>query len=100
MEHPNSVFSAILAGMSELSDTHPTVQRMLIERLHQMPGWRKMELLEDMNRMARMVALSGLRQRYPDASEAELHRRLAELLLGKELGDKIYGPMIEENNGR
>ena len=76
MEHSDSLFSAILADMSELSDTHPAIQRMLIERLRQMPGWRKMELLEDMNHLARMVTLSGLRLRYPDATESEICHRL------------------------
>jgi len=37
--------------------------------------------------------MSGLRQRYPAAGEDELRRRLAGLLLGEDLADKIYGEL-------
>ncbi len=40
---------------------------------------------------ARLLALTGLRAQYPQASEAELRRRLAGLLLGEELARKVYG---------
>jgi len=33
----------------------------------------------------------GLRSRYPQASEGELRRRLAGLILGDELARKVYG---------
>ncbi len=42
---------------------------------------------------ARTLALMGLRSRYPHASETELRRRLADLLLGEELARKVYGEM-------
>jgi len=32
-----------------------------------------------------------LRSRHPEASEKELHRRLADLLLGEDLALKVYG---------
>ncbi len=35
--------------------------------------------------------LSGLRSGFPNADEAELRRRLADLLLGEELARKVYG---------
>jgi len=44
-----------------------------------------------MNASARMLALSGLRSRYPQAGETELRRRLAGLLLGEDLARKVYG---------
>lgn len=50
-----------------------------------------MEMLAQLNETVRVLALSGLRSRYPRANEAELRRRLADLLLGKELADKVYG---------
>lgn len=34
---------------------------------------------------------AGLRRRYPDASEHEIRRRLADLLLGEELAKRVYG---------
>ncbi len=41
---------------------------------------------------ARNIALAGLRRRYLGASEAELTRHLADLVLGEELAARAYGP--------
>jgi hypothetical protein len=51
----------------------------------------KMHLLAELNASARLLALTGLRARYPLAGEAELRRRLADLILGEELGRRVYG---------
>jgi hypothetical protein len=56
-------------------------------------GWRKMEILAGLNASARKLALAGLRQRFPQAGEAELHRRLADLFLGVDLTRKVYGDL-------
>lgn len=40
-----------------------------------------------------MLALAGLRAQYPQATEAELRRRLASLLLGEELARRVYGDL-------
>ena len=50
-----------------------------------------MEMLAQLNASAHRLALSGLRMRHPQAGEAELRRRLADLLLGEELARKVYG---------
>ena len=77
-------------------DTSPDVENILIERLRQMPPWRKMALVGEMNRTLRAFALAGLRQRYPGDTPDLLRRRLADLLLGPELAARVYGPMPEE----
>jgi len=48
-------------------------------------------MLAQLNASARTLALAGLRARHPHASEAELRRRLAGLLVGDELARKVYG---------
>ncbi|MBN1140063.1 MAG: hypothetical protein JXM73_26070 [Anaerolineae bacterium] len=78
------------------ADTHPDVEQLQIQRLRQMPAWRKLALVSEMNRTVRALALAGLRQRYPDAGPAELDRRLADLVLGPELAARAYGPLPEE----
>ncbi len=83
--------------MRTLSDTHPDIERLQIERLRQMPSWRKMALMAEMNRTVRTLALAGLRQRYPDDTPAQLRRRLADLLLGPALAARVYGPPPEED---
>jgi hypothetical protein len=50
-----------------------------------------MQMLAQLNASARLLAMTGLRSRYPLASEAELRRKLAGLLLGDELAQKVYG---------
>ena len=80
--------------MTALSlDTHPEIERRQIEWLRQMPSWRKMVLVGEMNRTVRTLALAGLRQRHPDESPAQRRRRLADLLLGPEVAARVYGPL-------
>ena len=74
-------------------DTHPEARRVQIELMCQAPPWRKMELLGQLNHMAKLFALSGLRTRHPHASEREIRRRLADLILGEELAAEVYGPL-------
>jgi hypothetical protein len=70
-------------------DTHPEIERLQIQLLRQAPVWRKMQMVSQLNAAIQTVMLSGLRQRFPKASESELRRRLADLLLGQELAEKI-----------
>lgn len=78
------------------ADTHPEIERVQIDRLRQMPSWRKMELVGDMNEGVRTLALAGLRQRYPGDTPVQRRRRLADLMLGPELAEQVYGPLREE----
>jgi len=50
-----------------------------------------MHMVAQLNATVRFLALAGLRSRFPDASEADLRRRLADLVLGEELARKVYG---------
>jgi hypothetical protein len=43
----------------------------------------------------KQLALAGSRNRHSQAGEAELQRRLADLLIGPELAEKAYGPMVQ-----
>ena len=84
----------ILALMSALySDTDPKVEALQIKMWRQASPTRKMHMLAQLNASVRILALAGLRSRYPNATETELRRRLADLLLGEELARKVYGEM-------
>lgn len=76
-----------------ISDTHPETEEVLVQMLQQVPVWRKLEMMGELNRTAHGLALEGLRERHPAAPEAELRRRLADLLLGPELAQRVYGPI-------
>jgi hypothetical protein len=75
------------------SDTHPKMEALQIQLLRQVPPWRKMEMLVSLNAAARELALAGLRRRYPNASDAWLRRRLADILLSEDLAKKVYGEL-------
>jgi hypothetical protein len=72
-------------------DTHLEAERVLVELWRAASPARKMALVLSANRTARSLALTGLRARHPGDSAKELHRRLADLWLGKELAAKAYG---------
>jgi hypothetical protein len=76
-------------------DTHPEAERVLVQLLREAPPARKMALLLGANRTARMLALTGLRERHPNDSPAQLRRRLADLWLGPELAAKAYQRLSE-----
>jgi len=73
------------------SDTHPKMEALQIQLWRQASPTQKMNMLAQLNAFVRMLALAGLRRQYPQASEAELRRKLAGLLLGEELARKAYG---------
>jgi hypothetical protein len=79
-----------------LPEPNPEIERLRLAGLRQMPAWRKLELTAEMGRTVQMLALAGLRQRYPDDTPARRRRRLADLLLGPELAARAYGPPPEE----
>jgi len=77
-------------------DTRPEAEAVLINLLRQAPPWRKLHMVGQLNQTVRTLALSGLRQRHPDATPQELRRRLADLLLGPDLAVRVYGPLPEQ----
>jgi hypothetical protein len=74
-------------------DTSPEAERVLIDLLRRTPAWRRLQLADQMSSTARALCLSGLRSRHPEADEAELRRRFAEIHLGAELAGKICGSL-------
>lgn len=74
-------------------DTSAEAEAVLFKLWREAPAWRKLEVMEGLNRAARQLALIGLRQRFPNASPEELRRRLASIALGEELATQVYGPV-------
>ena len=72
-------------------DTDPTAERYLFDRLRNLPPWRKAEMLSASTQAAYGLAMAGLRQRYPAASEPELRRRYAALVLGRDTSIALFG---------
>jgi len=77
-------------------DTRPEAEAVLIRLLREAPPWRKLEMVDQLNQSVKLLVLTGLQQRFPAASEAQLHRHLAGLLLGEDLACKAYGTLPED----
>ena len=74
-----------------LSDTDPQTERVLIELVRKMPEWKKIDQIFSMIETTRALAMSGLRSRYPHASEDELKKRMAALVFDRDTVLKVYG---------
>jgi len=72
-------------------DTAPEAQAVLVELLRKVPAGKKIELTFDLIQSTRLLVLSGLRRRYPNAGEDELRRRLISKLLPRPVVLKAYG---------
>jgi len=73
------------------SDTDADAERYLFDRLRSLPPWRKAEMLSAATRSAYGLAMTGLRQRYPSATETELRKRYAALVLGRDASMTLFG---------
>jgi len=69
---------------------------VLVRLLRQAPSWRKLEMVDQLNQSVKLLALAGLRQRFPQEDDELIRRRLADLLLGEEIALKVYGPLSQE----
>lgn len=77
--------------MSPLSsDTHPKMEALQIQVIRHMPAWKKISMVNDLNETIKTLAVSGIKERHPNATPQEIHRILAELMLGAELARKVY----------
>lgn len=73
------------------SDTHPKMEALQIELIRRMPAWKKISIMDGLNETVKTMAISGIKQRHPNAAPAQIQRMLAELMLGAELAQKVYG---------
>ena len=76
-----------------ISDTRPEIAALQRRLLRQVGPARKLAMLGEMNQTVKVLALSGLRSRYPTESPEMLRRLLADLVLGPDLARLAYGPI-------
>lgn len=72
------------------SDTHPKMEALQIQLIRRMPMWKKFAVVDSLNQTVKTLAICGIKQRHPAATAEQVHRMLAELILGKELARKVY----------
>ena len=71
-------------------DTHPKIEAIQIELIRRMPAWKKIAIVDGLNETVKALAISGIKERHHNAAPREVHRKLAELMLGAELARKVY----------
>lgn len=80
----NRIMSALF------SDTHPKMEALQIQFIRRMPAWKKVAIVDDLNETVKTLAISGIKQRHPEAAPEQIRRMLADLMLGAELARKVY----------
>ena len=90
MFHFHKPFAANRGGYASLmsslySDTDPK-----IEFIRRMPSSKKMGIVDGLNETVKTLAITGIKQRNPNATSELIQRTLAELMLGSELARKVY----------
>lgn len=66
------------------------MEALQIQFIRRMPAWKKFSMVDSLNEAVKMLAISGIKQRHPTATPEQVHRMLADLMLGKELARKVY----------
>lgn len=74
-------------------DTAPSQAERYRQMLGALPGERRLELAAGLSQGVRALAEAGLRDRHPGASPRELRWRLAALLYGRAVAERLFGPL-------
>jgi hypothetical protein len=72
-------------------DTSPAADARYHELLRKMSPERRLEAAVRLSAGVREMALAGIRQRHPEATEEELRMRLAVRLYGRACAERMFG---------
>ena len=76
------------------ADTTRHAERLQVIAWRSMSSVQRAQLVAGAARTVRAIALAGLRQRHPGASESEIVARLALLTLGPSLARRVYPQLM------
>lgn len=79
------------------SDTHPTIEAILVEGYRRMTPAQKLERVRALTRAVQELALTDVRRRHPDADEREQALRVASRWIEPELMARAFGWDVEAN---
>ena len=79
-----------------IKDTTKQANQVLVGIYRQMSSSSKGDLIFDAYRTGRELAMAGLRQLHPDATESQIWQLWAKRHLGKELFNCAYGAHLDE----
>ena len=70
-------------------DTSQEAEDVLFKLLSKKSASEKLRMVASMNATVRMLAIGGLRERFPEDSDVDLRIRLTELLYGRDVALQI-----------
>ena len=73
------------------ADTSPEAEAVLVRLAREMPPAEKLQIAASMSRAIRELAEVGVRSRYPRASDDEVRKRVAALVLPRDIVIAAYG---------
>ena len=71
-------------------DTHPKIQKMMIDGYRKMSPQKKMQQVDEMTKTVQQMALARIRREYKNCSEEEQRLRLGALWLDRETMIKVF----------
>ncbi|MBM3459700.1 MAG: hypothetical protein FJX77_14350 [Armatimonadetes bacterium] len=72
-------------------DTHPEIERMVIEHCRRMTGAERLANVRAMNQAGQKLQLANIRRQHPNATPWEIKMRLASRSLCPELMRRAFG---------
>jgi hypothetical protein len=82
-----------------MDDTSPEAAARYLELLRATPPARRLQIAAGLSVTTKKLTIAGIRERHPDADEAEIGRRLARLLYGEEAAARIER-LLADREGR
>lgn len=77
-----------------MNDTTNEGEAVRLRALRAMSPTRRLTMALGWSQSVREMSQAGLRRQFPNVTERELHRLMAERVLGTDLACKAYGPLI------
>ena len=85
-----------IVGNMNKTDTSPEARQVLIELYRKMPQVVKFIRIFEAYQTGKMLAMAGLRDCYPEASEKKIWYLWAKQHLGEKLFNEVYGEVPDE----
>ena len=82
--------------MRSLSDTHPEIEKRLIEGLRRMSVAEKFRKIAELNATLEILAMADVQKRHPEADERECRLRVASRRIPADLMKKAFGWDVTE----
>ena len=76
---------------TQSADTDFAVERLLFDAYRRMPSWEKASRMSETVQALELLALAGIAQRHPAATERESRLRLAALRLDRDTMIRAFG---------